>query len=359
MQQDYLLNSYDFDLPQDQIAQFPASSRDESRLMVLDRKTDDIVHRKFSDIIDLFQAGDILVINNTRVFPARLHGSKETGGKAEVFLLEYPVITSTSGQQFQTASTPVLIKSSRRPKIDSIITVSEKLKIRVTALHDHGKAEVELHFSRNDDLATLLDESGQVPLPPYIARPQGATDEDRLRYQTVYAKHPGAVAAPTAGLHFTDTILEKLSKKGVKKASILLHVGFGTFAPVHEQEILNHKIHSEHIEISTRDAALINETKRNNGRVWAVGTTTVRALEYGASRVGILEPVKGQCSLYITPGFNFKVVDRMITNFHLPKSSLLFLVSAFYDRKKLLTAYREAIKEKYRFFSYGDSMVIL
>ncbi len=361
MQQDLLLESYEYDLPQRCIAQHPADKRDESRLLVLDRKTSQIDHKHFRDIRKLINPGDLLIVNDTKVFPARLLGKKESGGKVEVFLLEFPqpVHPEKDLQDNKTVTTTALLRSSKRPRPGSKIIISNELSCTVVNLLEGGKAEIDLHYPTQENLVELFQKLGQVPLPPYIERKKGTTKEDLDRYQTVYANRPGAVAAPTAGLHFTQSLLEDLEQKGAGLATITLHVGYGTFAPVRTDHIQHHTIHQEYIHIGEQTAARVKRTKEKGGKIWAVGTTTVRALEFGARQNKLEKGFEGWCDLYITPGFRFQAIDRMITNFHLPRSSLLFLVSAFCGRERLLEAYREAIMRNYRFYSYGDAMVIL
>lgn len=359
MQQDFTLSAYDYTLPEQNIAQHPADKRDNSRLLVLNHRTATLEHKHFSDITHYLHPGDLLVINNTRVFPARLLGQKATGGKAEVFLLGYPTIaTDTLDTKYAYATTQALIKSSKRPKVDSVITISDQLCCIVREHLPEGKVRIDLRFLAENDLAELLEAAGQVPLPPYIKRLEGTTAKDRDRYQTVYADEPGAVAAPTAGLHFTDEILNALREKGVQIEQITLHVGYGTFAPVRTEEIRDHQIHQEYVHISEETAATIRATKQAGGKIWAVGTTTVRALEFAVDENDQIQAVQGSCDLYIVPGFRFRVIDNMITNFHLPGSSLLFLVSALCGRQTLLSCYQEAIDKGYRFYSYGDAMLI-
>lgn len=353
MTDDYSLKSYSYHLPDENIAQTPADKRDRSRLMVLDTTSSDIRHGTFIDILGYFRKGDVLVVNDTRVFPARLFGRKVTGGKVEVFLLNYP-----EQQGEGVAAALALLKSSKRPATGAEITISNRLKATVNEYLSDGKAQVVLSFDPADSLAELLQESGQVPLPPYISRENGTTDSDRERYQTVYADSPGAVAAPTAGLHFTDEILERVRQAGVSLATVTLHVGYGTFAPVRHEIITDHSIHREFISVSEETVKIIEQARQQGGRVWAVGTTSVRALEY-CGREGSLKSTQGWCDLYIYPGFDFKVVDNLITNFHLPESSLLFLVSALCGREKLLHCYNLAIEEGYRFYSYGDAMAVI
>lgn len=361
MQDDLKLGAYHYHLPEKNIAQFPSEKRDHSRLLALNRATGLIEHFHFHQITKLFNPGDLLVINDTRVFPARLHGRKESGGKAEVFLLGYPapVKTEKSAAAKIRFQCEALIKSSRPPKQQSIISFDARSFCVMVEKCGRGRWLIELVLDADMDLDSLLSGQGEVPLPPYIKREEGDCDSDRKRYQTVYANQPGAVAAPTAGLHFTNDLIEKLKSKGVETAPITLHVGYGTFAPVQQQDILNHRIHREYIEISESTAELANRTKAKGGKIWAVGTTTVRALESSTNQKDELIPVSNWCELYITPGFKFRVIDNLITNFHLPESSLLFLVSALCGRETLLACYREAIDHDYRFYSYGDAMAIM
>lgn len=361
MQQDLLLKSYNYDLPREKIAQHPAERRDESKLLVFNRHSGGIEHKHFCNIIELIDPGDILVINNTKVFPARLLGKKESGGKVEIFLLEYPLAADNDkqNQEWMTATATALLKSSKRPRPGTKISISEELFCKVINWSGNGKAQVELLFQSEYDLTELLLQYGQVPLPPYIARENGTTSHDRDRYQTVYASHTGAVAAPTAGLHFTKPLLKRLEEKRVKIATITLHVGYGTFAPVRAERINDHSIHEEYVHISEQAAELVNRTKASGGKVWAVGTTTVRALEFCAKQHGKCTSLDAWCDLYITPGYRFAIIDKLVTNFHLPQSSLLFLVAALCGREQLMNAYREAIENDYRFYSYGDAMVII
>ncbi len=362
-EEDFDLTAYDYPLPPDHIAQHPAARRDQSKLMIMEGEKNDPIHAHFSDIVNYFKAGDIMVVNDTKVFPARLHGHKETGGKAEVFLLGLPSPvdkTVYTPQEGKTCfATQALVKSSKRPHPGSRIHISDRLSCLVNKDLQEGKAEIILEFDATLSLDEILGREGQVPLPPYIERQGGTTNEDRERYQTVYASHPGAVAAPTAGLHFTPEILQELQARGVLMASVTLHVGYGTFAPVRSEHITDHQIHSEFVSIDREMAEKINRVKKEGGRVWAVGTTSVRALEFASNAEGEVQPCQGWCQLYITPGYRFKVIDNLITNFHLPQSSLLFLVSALCGRKKLLRFYEEAIEKDYRFFSYGDAMAII
>jgi len=357
------LEAYDYDLPPDRIAQFPAPERDASRLLVLDANALDLEHRRFADILDYLRPSDLLVVNATRVFPARLLGVKQTGGKAELFLLNFPRPTTALdvSAPWREATATALIKSSKRPKIGSLLLFGAQLRARVDALAADGKAEVTLQYKPDGEqsLETLLEALGRMPLPPYISRPDGDSSEDLRRYQTRYARQTGSVAAPTAGLHFSDALLAKIRAKGVDIASVVLHVGYGTFAPVRVTDIRDHRIHREQVEVSKETAEKINRTKAAGGRIWAVGTTTARTLEFSVDEQGRVQPGSGECDLFIYPGFQFRVIDNLITNFHLPKSSLLFLVSALAGRQRILDAYQEAINSSYRFFSYGDAMAIL
>lgn len=357
MQQEFTLQAYNYTLPSENIAQHPADARENSRLLILNRKNGAQEHGHFHQIIDLLNPGDLLVVNNTRVFPARLHGHKESGGKVEVFLLSYPVEKEGNAQE-KRAEVTTLIKSSKRPKAGSLLLLGPDLTGRVLELLEDGKVIIELRYSSSKELSALLDLHGQVPLPPYISREEGSTEDDRERYQTVYAKTPGAVAAPTAGLHFSEELLEAIRNKGVDFTQITLHVGHGTFAPVRCEDIRDHKIHQEYVAVSQESADKINTTRKTGGKVWAVGTTTVRTLEFMADPDGKMQAGENWCGLYIMPGYSFKVVDNLITNFHLPESSLLFLVSALCGRNTLMNTYQEAIARGYRFYSYGDAMAV-
>jgi len=359
----YQLDAYDYDLPSERIAQFPESQRDQSKLLVLEPDTAQPVHHHFADIVDYLRPSDLVVVNATKVFPARLLGRKESGGKAELFLLHFPqkVEDANVTSSWKEAMATALVKSSKRPQIGSCLLFSDQLRARVDAINEEGEVEVTLQYRPEGEatLEDILQKNGQVPLPPYISRPQGSSNEDLERYQTRYARLTGSVAAPTAGLHFSDALLARIAAKGVQVAKIVLHVGYGTFAPVRTSDIRQHRIHREWVEITEATAALINQTKKAGGRIWAVGTTTVRTLEFSAAGTGVVHPMSGECDLFIYPGFHFQVVDNLITNFHLPKSSLLFLVSALAGRERILKAYQEAIAQEYRFFSYGDAMAII
>ena len=358
----YQLDAYDYPLPPERIAQFPEPERDHSKLLIL-TPDHQRVHRHFADILGYLRESDLLVVNTTKVFPARLLGHKATGGKVELFLLHFPVpLASTeAGEAWREARATALLKSSKRPKAGSLLVFSDQLRGRVEVLAEDGKAVVTLQYQPRDgqNLETVLNLHGQVPLPPYIYRPQGNSTEDVNRYQTRYARQTGSVAAPTAGLHFSDALLTAVRQQGVSMAEIVLHVGYGTFAPVRTEDIREHRIHREWVEVSRETADQVNRTKAAGGRIWAVGTTTVRTLEFATDNHGQVQPTSGECDHFIYPGYAFRVVDNLITNFHLPKSSLLFLVSALAGREAILTAYEEAITLDYRFFSYGDAMAIL
>lgn len=354
------IQAYTFHLPPELIAQHPASSRDASRLLTYNAEHRMIEDLPFRSVVDFFSTGDVLVVNNTKVFPARLLGKKESGGKVELLLLSFPAMEpqEIAGQPgWRHVEGVGLVKSSKRPRVGTVLLFGDGLTAVVQEILADGKVVVLLRFlgALHDQLAKV----GQLPLPPYISRDQGQSDEDRQRYQTVYAVHTGAVAAPTAGLHFTDEILETLREKGVIIAPVTLHVGYGTFAPVRVNDIRDHQIHSEYLVVSEETATLVNTAKAGGGRVWAVGTTSIRALEFAADEQGQLHAGEGACELYIYPGYRFKIVDNVITNFHLPQSSLLFLISALMGKDELLRCYRHATEEKYRFFSYGDAMMIV
>ena len=332
------LSDFDFDLPNSLIAQYPSEKRTDSRLLVVQ---DDFINTTFSQLGEFLKPKDLLILNDTKVIPARLFGRKESGGKVEI-LVERLI------NDFQAL---VMIKASRAPKIDSYIVLENDKRVRVC---DKDAELYKLSFGSNSIL-TLLNEIGHVPLPPYIERIDGK--EDLIRYQTVYAKNDGAVAAPTAGLHFDEPLLSNLNSYGVNHAFVTLHVGAGTFQPVKVEDIKDHQMHSEYFEVCQETVDKIVTTKANGGRIVAVGTTAVRTLESIALQ-GKLSSAKGDTDIFIYPGFEFRLVDAMITNFHLPKSSLLMLISAFIGIEKMFQIYQYAIEEKYRFFSYGDAMLL-
>ena len=351
-----LISEYDYNLPEELIAQMPADKRDNSRMMVLNRKDRTISHKHFYDIVDLIEPNTLLVMNNTKVLPARLIGHKDTGAKIEVFLLK-----QNSKMQDEHENWEVLIKPSKRVKPDTIIKISDELSVRaIKRLEENGEWLVELIFNGNNVL-DVLHRNGNIPLPPYIERKIPNEDLKKLyfeRYQTVYAKDEGYVAAPTAGLHFTKEILKKLENKGVELAYVTLNVGLGTFRPVQCENVENHKMHSETFEISEKAAEQINRAKAEGKKIVAVGTTTVRTLETAYKKFGCIKACHDHSELFIYPPYEFKVIDNLITNFHLPKSTLLMLVSALAGKDFIFEAYKEAIENKYRFFSYGDCMYI-
>ncbi len=350
-----LLSEYDYNLPEELIAQMPADKRENSKMMVLNRKDRTISHKHFYDIVDLIEPNTLLVMNNTKVLPARLIGHKDTGAKIEVFLLK-SVENSENGCLWD-----VLIKPSKRVKPDTVVKISDELSVKaLKRFEENGEWLVELIYD-GENVLDVLHRNGQIPLPPYIERKIPNEDLKKLdfeRYQTVYAKDEGSVAAPTAGLHFTKEILEKLQNKGVELAYVTLNVGLGTFRPVQCENVLEHKMHSETFEISEKASEQINRAKREERKIVAVGTTTVRTLETAYQKFGCIKPCHDHSELFIYPPFEFKVIDNLITNFHLPKSTLLMLVSALAGKDFIFEAYKEAIENKYRFFSYGDCMYI-
>ncbi|WP_411844187.1 tRNA preQ1(34) S-adenosylmethionine ribosyltransferase-isomerase QueA [Salinicoccus sp. HZC-1] len=337
------LDEFDFELPEELIAQTPLANRSGSRLLALDKSRGKIEDKYFTDIIDYLDAGDTLVLNDTRVLPARLYGIKsETGAKIEMLMLK-PI---ENGYE-------VLIKPAKRVKPGTEIVFGEGLlKAVCTNTFDEGIRHVELIY--DGVLENVLDVLGEMPLPPYIKE----TLEDKERYQTVYAKNSGSAAAPTAGLHFTEGLLEEIRGKGINIATITLHVGLGTFRPVSVDEIENHKMHSEFYIMNEETAELLNETRENGKKIISVGTTSTRTLETIMRDYGAFEAASGFTDIFIYPGFEYKAIDALITNFHLPKSSLMMLVSAFSDRDMIMETYRHAVDERYRFFSFGDAMII-
>lgn len=344
-----LTSEFDYELPEELIAQTPANKRAESKMMVLDKKTKKIEHKHFFDIVDYLDENDVLVLNNTKVFPARLLGEKTTGAKVEIFLLK----------EIENNHWEALVKPSKRVNPGNIIKISPELGVKTISKLDGGKWVVQLAY--NGDLYEILDRVGKVPLPPYIERkmaPEKLEKLDHSRYQTVFAKTTGSVAAPTAGLHFTKDILKKLKDKGVEICYVTLNVGLGTFKPVKAENILEHKMDIETFEIRAKTAKIINEAKEKGKKIVAVGTTSVRTLETCYEKFGKIKACKDSSQLFIYPPYEFKVVDKLITNFHLPKSTLIMLVSAFSGKDFTFKAYKEAIKSKYRFYSYGDCMFI-
>ena len=338
----FLKSSYYYDLPENLIAQTPIEPRDSSRLLVYDRKQNKIEHKIFRDIVDYLNTGDVLVINNTRVLPARLFGFKDTGAKIEVLLQK----------RINLKDWEVIARPFKRLKEGTRITFSQNLSCTILKKEDYGSCVVRFDF--DGVFEDRLSEVGQMPLPPYIHE----KIKYKERYQTVYSKVEGSSAAPTAGLHFTPQLLNKLKDKGVEIVEVLLHVGLGTFRPVKEDNILNHEMHSEYIEMSKENADKLNSAKREGRRIIAVGTTSVRVLESCANENGVIVPQKRETDIFIYPSYKFKVVDALITNFHLPESTLIMLISAFAGYDETMSIYNEAVKQKYRFFSFGDAMFI-
>ena len=350
------LSDYDYDLPEDLIAQKPCDTRSDSRLLHIHRHTQALSHHRFADLPDLLQPGDLLVVNDTRVIPARLMGKKATGGRVEVLIIDY----ARGMQQLEETGSfqcECLVRASKMPKTGSILYFSDRITGQVSTVHE---GVCEIRFSGGKQFVEYMKSAGSLPLPPYIKRGPDAdlADADRNDYQTVYAKNDGAVAAPTAGLHFTDPLIRQLAQNRIDMVHITLHVGYGTFVPVRVDDIRAHRIHSEYYSLSAATAQKINAAKDQGRRVVAVGTTSVRTLEFVADEKGRIRARAGACDLFIYPGYRFKCIDAMITNFHLPQSTLIMLVSAFAGRDNILAAYQAAVTEQYRFFSYGDAMLI-
>lgn len=336
-------SDFKYDLPKELIAQVPIEKRDMSRLMVLDKTTGKIEHKVFHDIIDYLEKGDTLVLNDTKVIPARIYGHRENKEESiEVLLVK----------DYGNDTWEVLAKPGKKLKPDTEIIFSDKLKAKVIDILEEG--ERVIRFSYDGIFNELLDEIGIMPLPPYITEKL----EDKDRYQTVYSKIRGSAAAPTAGLHFTKDLLKKIEEKGVNIAYVTLHVGIGTFRPVKVDNVLEHKMHSEYYEVSNEAATLINETKKRGNKIVCVGTTSCRTIESAANDDGTVRAEKKETSIFIYPGYKFKVVTNLVTNFHLPESTLIMLVSALAGKDNIMGAYNEAVKEKYRFFSFGDAMYI-
>lgn len=344
MKTNLTLDDFNYNLPEELIAKYPTKKRDEAKMLVVDKITGNMVHKHFYDFIDYLNPDDVLILNNTKVIPARLLGKKETGANIEIFLTRY-----LGNNDWQ-----AIIRNSKRLKDGDIVTISDILKVLIKkkgeASNDGNIPEhlVELIYS-NGSMEEILNKTGKIPLPPYIQRE--VEEKDKEDYQTVYAKVSGSVAAPTAGLHFTSEILEKIEKRGIKIAYVTLNVGLGTFLPVKTNDINNHKMHTESYFIPKETADIINNKK---GSLVAIGTTSLRCLEANFKKYGKIKEGYDETDIFIYPPYNFKVVDELLTNFHLPKSTLLMLVSAFSSREIILSAYNEAIKNNYRFFSYGD-----
>jgi S-adenosylmethionine:tRNA ribosyltransferase-isomerase len=355
---DYRLSAYDFELPDEYIAPQPAQYRDASRLLLIDRKKGTLSDKTFADLPELLPPECLLVLNNSKVVPARLYGKRPTGGRVEMLLLTPPPLMDVRpvGAHFE-AQAEVLLRASKGPRNGEVLDFGEGLSVTLLSKGDFGKSEVLLRWQ--GDLGELLQGKGEMPLPPYLARP--AEEGDKERYQTVYADEAkaGSAAAPTAGLHFTPELMERLKEKGHSFSSVTLYVGYGTFSPVREEDIRKHRMHREYIEISEETATAIGKARAEGRPVVAVGTTSVRTLEGAYAALGKCSAYRGWTELFLMPGSNFQLTDAMITNFHLPRSSLLIMVSALMGREAALKAYRHAVEKKYRFFSYGDAMLIL
>ncbi|CAM5200346.1 tRNA preQ1(34) S-adenosylmethionine ribosyltransferase-isomerase QueA [Alishewanella longhuensis] len=339
-----LVKEFSFELPEQLIASEPQAERSASRLLVMDRQSGDLQHHIFKDILQLLNPGDLLVFNNTRVIPARLFGEKSSGGKVEVL-----VERLLQGQRFLAH-----IRASKAPKPGTELLLENSARVIMQQRHD---TLFELELLGDEPVLAMLERLGHMPLPPYIARPD--TEEDKARYQTVYNEKPGAVAAPTAGLHFDQPLLDQLKAKGIEFGFVTLHVGAGTFQPVRVDSVLEHKMHAEYIEVEQAVVDAIAACKARGNKVVAVGTTSVRSLESAAQQHGgVLKPYSGDTQIFIYPGYRFQVIDALITNFHLPESTLIMLVSAFSHKEHVMRAYHTAIAEQYRFYSYGDAMFI-
>jgi S-adenosylmethionine:tRNA ribosyltransferase-isomerase len=335
------LSDFYYDLPQDLIAQYPTERRSGSRLLTLDGNSGVVADRVFPDLVELLQPGDLLVFNDTRVIPARMYGVKQTGGRVEI------LVERVLGADRALAH----VRASKSPRPGTLITVGDDALLEVAG----RQGDLFELVSQGPDVMSIMEQHGHMPLPPYVQR--GDEKLDLERYQTIYAERPGAVAAPTAGLHFDEQMFQRIADMGVETAKVTLHVGAGTFQPVRVQQLDEHQMHSELAEVSAEVCSAVAATRQRGGRVVAVGTTSVRSLE-AASAKGILRPFSGETRLFIRPGYRFKTVDAMLTNFHLPESTLLMLVSAFAGYDHLMSAYRHAVEQKYRFFSYGDAMFL-
>ncbi len=341
------ISDFDFDLPEDLIAQKPLEERDASRMLVVDRKARSLRDTDFHELVELLGANDVLVLNNTRVFPARLIGESETGARIEVFL-----VRETEKNRWES-----LVKPLRRLKPGKRVTFGDKLQGRTVEITDEGRAVIDFEF--DGDFFERLNAIGRTPIPPYIKRDRNSTDIDRDRYQTVFAASAGAIAAPTAGLHFTPDLLSRIRAKGIAIVEVTLHVGYGTFEPVRVEDLSEHRVMPERFEVSEAAADVLNQARSAGKRLVAVGTTTTRTLEYLASSHEKFVGGESYADLTITPGYKFKAVGAMLTNFHLPKSSLLVLVSTFAGHELIMKAYDHAVRERYRFYSYGDCMLIV
>lgn len=342
-----LISDFDYDLPENLIAQAPLEKRENSRMLIVGRQKAELADRNFYDLPDFLREGDVVVLNNTRVFPARLFGISDTGARVEIFL-----VRETARGIWETLARP-----ARRLKMGKKMIFGDKLIAEVLEKTENGR--VRVRFEADGDFDRILDEIGRTPLPPYIKRDEGSIDADRERYQTVFARERGAVAAPTAGLHFTPEILEKVKAKGVTIAEVTLHVGYGTFEPVRVRDLSLHNVMPEQYEIGAGTAETLNRAKAEGRRIVAIGTTTTRALETVVAKHGRFEAERGSANLTIIPGYKFKAIDALLTNFHLPQSSLLVLVSTFAGHQLIMKAYNHAVSEQYRFYSYGDCMLIV
>ncbi len=342
-----LISEFDFDLPEDLIAQEPLQTRENSRMLILERTKETFADAHFFDLINFIKPGDVIVLNNTKVFPARLFGKTETGAKVEIFLV----------REIENGKWETLARPAKRLKNGKKIVFGEDLSADVSNKTSEGR--IVLNFAANGDFDSILDEIGNTPLPPYIRRKGVNSDTDRERYQTVFARERGAIAAPTAGLHFTPQILDDLKNLGAIICEITLHIGYGTFEPVRVEDLSEHKVLPENYEISNETAEILNRAKAENRRIIAIGTTTTRCLETRINKNGKFIAGKNTADLTVTPGYKFKAIDGLLTNFHLPKSSLLVLVSTFAGHEFIMNAYARAVEEKYRFYSYGDCMLII
>jgi S-adenosylmethionine:tRNA ribosyltransferase-isomerase len=357
-------SSFDYDLPPGLIASHPAAERDASRLLIVRRDRDTFEHRTFRDIVELIDAGDILVLNETRVFPARLLGTRAGGGAAEIVLL-HPAATDSAPPDQADAELHMhdvwpnewtaLVRPGARLRAGRAVRIADDLTVEILDVLADGTRRVRLRTTT--DARSAIERHGRTPLPPYIER--AAEPADVERYQTVYARSEGSVAAPTAGLHFTPALLAALRERGVQVAKVVLHVGVGTFRPVEAEDPAEHPMHEEWYEVREGEAQRMNEVRRSGGRLWAVGTTVTRTLESAADETGTIHSGSGRTRLFIRPGYRFRAIDALITNFHLPRSTLLMLVSAFAGYARTRAAYEEAIRERYRFYSYGDAMAII
>ena len=342
-----LISEFDYELPEELIAQKPLEKRENSQMLAVNRAGKSFADEQFVNFPKFLKKGDVIVLNNTKVFPARLFGETETGAKVEIFLV----------REIENGTWETLARPAKRLKIGRKIIFNENLSATVVEKSEDGKVLVE--FETSGDFDAILDEIGKTPLPPYIKREKGAIDQDRERYQTVFARERGAIAAPTAGLHFTPKILEEIKTSGAEIAEITLHVGYGTFEPVRVDDLSEHKVLPERYEISAETAEILNNAKAESRRIIAIGTTTTRTLESASDENSKIKAGKGLADLTITPSYKFKIINGILTNFHLPQSSLLVLISTFGGHELIMKAYQHAVSEKYRFYSYGDCMLII